>query len=182
MVSEATRSNRERFVQRFDLGVFLVKLLLVIQRDSSGGGEHRYHAVFRDFVRHCVFVIKLCRPYRARTKGNMERIKYDLRCFYFARWQPSSSRRLLRCRTVKSSGRHPCYKVGCLRSTATSAALCSSRESVEQVHELLCRRIRTHSVAEGSCRRVQASSNTVANGKLGTAPSAWPACRRCSIQ
>ena len=35
--------------------------------------KHVYHAGFLDYAKHCGFVIKLCRPYRARTKGKVER-------------------------------------------------------------------------------------------------------------
>ena len=41
---------------------------VVLERDVDGPGEHRYHAGFLDYAKHCGFVIKLCRPYRARTK------------------------------------------------------------------------------------------------------------------
>ena len=52
---------------------------IVLERDVAGAGEHRYHAGFLDFARHCGFVTKLCRPYRARTKGKVERFNGYLR-------------------------------------------------------------------------------------------------------
>lgn len=56
---------------------------IVLERDVDGPGEHRYHAGFLDYAKHCGFVIKLCRPYRARTKGKVERFNgYLRRCFY----------------------------------------------------------------------------------------------------
>jgi hypothetical protein len=56
---------------------------VVLERDVDGEGEHRYHAGFLDYARHCGFVIKLCRPYRARTKGKVERFNgYLRRSFY----------------------------------------------------------------------------------------------------
>jgi len=56
---------------------------VVIERDASGEGEHRFHAGFLDYARHCGFVIKLCRPYRAKTKGKVERFNgYLRRSFY----------------------------------------------------------------------------------------------------
>ena len=56
---------------------------VVIERDARGEGEHRFHAGFLDYVHHCGFVIKLCRPYRARTKGKVERFNgYLRRSFY----------------------------------------------------------------------------------------------------
>ena len=56
---------------------------VVLERDASGEGEHRFHSGFLDYARHCGFVIKLCRPYRARTKGKVERFNgYLRRSFY----------------------------------------------------------------------------------------------------
>ena len=56
---------------------------VVLERNSHGEGQHRYHAGFLDYARHCGFVIKLCRPYRAKTKGKVERFNgYLRRSFY----------------------------------------------------------------------------------------------------
>ena len=56
---------------------------VVLERDVSGDGEHRLHAGFLDYARHCGFVIRLCRPYRAKTKGKVERFNgYLRRSFY----------------------------------------------------------------------------------------------------
>jgi len=56
---------------------------VVIDRDVDGPGAHRYHAGFLDYAKHCGFVIRLCRPYRARTKGKVERFNgYLRRSFY----------------------------------------------------------------------------------------------------
>jgi transposase len=42
---------------------------VVIDRDAYGRGRHRFHAGFRDFAGHHGFRPRLCRPYRAQTKG-----------------------------------------------------------------------------------------------------------------
>ena len=56
---------------------------IVLERDVDGPGEHRYHAGFLDYAKHSGFIIKLCRPYRARTKGKVERFNgYLRRSFY----------------------------------------------------------------------------------------------------
>ena len=56
---------------------------VVLERDLRGEGAHQYHAGFLDYARHCGVVIKLCRPYRARTKGKVERFNgYLRRSFY----------------------------------------------------------------------------------------------------
>ncbi len=56
---------------------------VVIERDMYGDGQHRYHAGFLDFAKHSGFIIKLCQPYRAKTKGKVERFNGYLRrsCF-----------------------------------------------------------------------------------------------------
>ena len=41
------------------------------------------HAGFLDYSRHCGFAIRLCRPYRARTKGKVERFNGCLRRSFY---------------------------------------------------------------------------------------------------
>lgn len=56
---------------------------IVLERNAYAEGEHRYHAGFLAFAKHSGFVIKLCRPYRAKTKGKVERFNgYLRRSFY----------------------------------------------------------------------------------------------------
>ena len=56
---------------------------VVIERDATGDGAHRFHAGFLDYAHHCGFVIKLCRPYRAKTQSKVERFNgYLRRSFY----------------------------------------------------------------------------------------------------
>jgi transposase len=56
---------------------------VVLERDTYGEGQHQYHAGFLDYAKHSGFVIKLCRPYRAKTKGKVERFNgYLRRSFY----------------------------------------------------------------------------------------------------
>jgi transposase len=52
---------------------------VVLERNAYGEGRHRFHAGFLDFARHCGFTIRLCRPYRAKTKGKVERFNGYLR-------------------------------------------------------------------------------------------------------
>jgi transposase len=62
---------------------------VVLQRDGYGRGRHRFHPGFLDFARHCGFRPRLCAPYRAQTKGKVERfIRYMRESF----WVPLSSR------------------------------------------------------------------------------------------
>lgn len=62
---------------------------VVLERDRYGRGQHRFHPGFLDFARHCGFRPLLCQPYRARTKGKVERfIRYLRESF----WVPLASR------------------------------------------------------------------------------------------
>jgi len=62
---------------------------VVIGRDVYGPGQHRLQPAFQDFARHYGFLPKLCRPYRARTKGKVERFIHYLR---YSFWVPLRSR------------------------------------------------------------------------------------------
>jgi transposase len=46
---------------------------VIIERDAYGPGLHRWHAGMLEVARDMGFVLKVCRPYRARTKGKVER-------------------------------------------------------------------------------------------------------------
>jgi transposase len=62
---------------------------VVLERHGYGRGRHRFHPGFLDFARHCGFRPRLCAPYRAQTKGKVERfIRYLRHSFYV----PLSSR------------------------------------------------------------------------------------------
>lgn len=56
---------------------------VVIERDAYGEGKHRFHAGLWDFARHYGFQPKLCKPYRAKTKGKVERFNHYLRYSFF---------------------------------------------------------------------------------------------------
>lgn len=46
---------------------------VIIERDLYGPGQHRWHAGMLEFARDWGFKLRVCRPYRARTKGKVER-------------------------------------------------------------------------------------------------------------
>ena len=46
---------------------------VLIDRNAYGPGEHRFHAGFREFAKHHGFAPRMCAPYRAQTKGKVER-------------------------------------------------------------------------------------------------------------
>ena len=49
---------------------------LRIEDRRASAGELLKNAEFSRFSRHCDFVIRACRPYRAQTKGKVERPSY----------------------------------------------------------------------------------------------------------
>jgi len=56
---------------------------VVQQRDGYGKGLHRFHPGLNDLAHHYTFMPRLCRPYRAKTKGKVERcIGYIRRSFF----------------------------------------------------------------------------------------------------
>ncbi len=63
---------------------------VVSERDRYGPGLHRYNRTFLDFAHHYGFVPRLCRPYRAKTKGKVERFIRYLRASFTSRWPASS--------------------------------------------------------------------------------------------
>lgn len=46
---------------------------IVVERDAYGPGNHRWHAGLKELAGEYGFRPRLCRPYRARTKGKVER-------------------------------------------------------------------------------------------------------------
>lgn len=46
---------------------------IVVERDAYGQGNHRWHAGLKELAQEYGFRPRLCRPYRARTKGKVER-------------------------------------------------------------------------------------------------------------
>jgi len=56
---------------------------IVDRRNAYGEGLHRWHPAFWDLAQSYGFTIRLCAPYRARTKGKVERMNgYLRRSFY----------------------------------------------------------------------------------------------------
>ncbi len=52
---------------------------VVLERDGYGPGQHRFHPGLWDVAKHYSFAPRLCRPYRAKTKGKVERFNRYLR-------------------------------------------------------------------------------------------------------
>ena len=56
---------------------------VVQQRNAHGEGHHRFHPGLWDMAHHFGFRPRLCRPYRAQTKGKVERFNRYLRNSFF---------------------------------------------------------------------------------------------------
>lgn len=56
---------------------------IVLGRDAYGEGKHRFNPAFLDFIRHYGVRVKLCHPYRAQTKGKVERFHRYMRQSFF---------------------------------------------------------------------------------------------------
>jgi transposase len=52
---------------------------VVLKRDARGPGQHQFHPTLWDLAKHYGFTPRLCRPYRAKTKGKVERFNRYLR-------------------------------------------------------------------------------------------------------
>jgi transposase len=62
---------------------------VVLERNRYGRGQHRFQPGFLDFAGHCGFRPRLCQPYRAQSKGKVERFIRYLRGGF---WVPLASR------------------------------------------------------------------------------------------
>nr|WP_258075491.1 IS21 family transposase [Legionella pneumophila] len=56
---------------------------VIIQRHAYGSGLHRFHSSLWEFAKEAGFLPRVCQPYRAQTKGKVERfIRYLRYSFY----------------------------------------------------------------------------------------------------
>lgn len=57
---------------------------VIIERNGYGPGQHRFQTKFWDFAKDIGFYPRLCKPYRAQTKGKVERFIHYLKySFYY---------------------------------------------------------------------------------------------------
>jgi len=56
---------------------------VVSQRDAYGKSKHKFHSGLWDMAKHFQFTPRLCRPYRAQTKGKVERFNRYLRYSFY---------------------------------------------------------------------------------------------------
>ena len=53
---------------------------VIIKRNAYGYGKHKFNEQFKDFAeKHCGMKLRVCKPYRAQTKGKVERFNHYLR-------------------------------------------------------------------------------------------------------
>jgi transposase len=52
---------------------------LIIERDAYADGQHRYHPAMLEMSKDYGFKLSACRPYRAQTKGKVERFNHYLK-------------------------------------------------------------------------------------------------------
>lgn len=52
---------------------------VIIKRNAYGRNKHKFNQAFEDFANHCGVKLRVCRPYRAKTKGKVERFNHYLR-------------------------------------------------------------------------------------------------------
>ncbi len=53
---------------------------VIIKRNFYGYGKHKFNEQFRDFAeKHCGMKLRVCKPYRAQTKGKVERFNHYFR-------------------------------------------------------------------------------------------------------
>lgn len=56
---------------------------VITERNYYGEGQHRLQSGFWDFSKHYGFIPRICRPYRAQTKGKVERFIHYLRHSFY---------------------------------------------------------------------------------------------------
>lgn len=56
---------------------------VITKRNAYGEGLHKFQKQLWDYAKHCGFLPRLCKPYRAKTKGKVERFIGYLRRSFF---------------------------------------------------------------------------------------------------
>lgn len=86
VLTEALESAFDRFGGVPEELLFDQMRAVVLSDDRAGGGELVLNAEFLRFAAHWGFLPRSCRPYRARTKGKVERpIRYIRESFFYGR-------------------------------------------------------------------------------------------------
>jgi transposase len=81
---KACHENAFEFFQGVPHEILYDNMKTVIQaRNAYGAGIHRFHAGLWEFAKQSGFAPRLCQPYRAKTKGKVERFIRYLRYSFF---------------------------------------------------------------------------------------------------
>lgn len=111
---------------------------VVIERDAYGQGRHRWNAALLTLAEQCGFALRLCRPYRARTKGKVERFNRYMKGSFVVPLTASLRAAGLRL-TVPVANEHVrrwLHEVANCRIHATTGAVPAVRLIEEQGHML----------------------------------------------
>lgn len=131
VADESFESVRDSLLKAFDYfgGVpdevlFDNMKTVVLARDAYGTGLHRFHPGLLQLANDTGFVVRLCRPYRAKTKGKVERFNRYLRESFF---NPLASRLkgtglLLDCSTANRRVTEWLAEIANVRQHATTQA------------------------------------------------------------
>jgi len=81
---EHCHSNAFEFFQGVPNEVLYDNMRTVVtQRNAYGDGQHRFHAGLWQLAKDYGFTPRLCKPYRAQTKGKVERFIHYLRYSFY---------------------------------------------------------------------------------------------------
>jgi len=109
---------------------------IVLERDAHGRDIHRFHPGLIDYARHTGFLPRLCRPYRAKTKGKVERFIRYLKHSFWVPFAASCRQAGLRPdkQAANAAVRLWLREVANARVHATTRAVPAERMVVERDH------------------------------------------------
>jgi transposase len=109
---------------------------VVIERDAYGAGEHRFHRDLLALSREYGFRIRLCRPYRAKTKGKVERFNGYLKSSFLVPLATTLKQAGLKLDVLAANAHVGPWLEGVanVRKHATTGAQPSARLVIEREH------------------------------------------------
>jgi hypothetical protein len=107
---------------------------VVLERDARGSGQHRWNPALLELAQECGFVPRLCRPYRAQTKGKVERFNRYLKQSFWVplRAQLRADGLELDEATANQTVRRWLHEVANQRVHATTGAIPAERLETER--------------------------------------------------
>ena len=106
----------------------------MLERDARGSGQHRWNPALLELAQECGFVPRLCRPYRAQTKGQVERFNRYLKQSFWVplRAQLRADGLELDAATTNQAVRRWLHGVANQRVHATTGAIPAQRLETER--------------------------------------------------